>query len=210
MNNRVLVLLSGGIDSSTLAARLTKENHVLEALFFDIRQSSVEYERKAAQDICTLLEVPFREVSLEDWREQFPREVEMLVIPRNLILASLAIPYARSLSCDRIALGSTDDDRDVRDSNGDAIEAFNNMLATLGQPMRLFAPWIEKDGWAKDTKWSKREIVEWALANEGRDFIDLTRSCYSSREPCGHCRACQNRNKALGGADYPSSTHPSK
>jgi 7-cyano-7-deazaguanine synthase in queuosine biosynthesis len=166
---------------------------VAEALFFDIGQTAVEEERKAARGVCEGAGVSLYEVSEVDWRNRIPRPLEMLVVPRNLIFAMLAVPYARVLSCDRIVLGSTRDDEPTRDSNQGAIDSFNGMLATIGQPMRLVAPWL-------DLNWGKVDIVRWTVQNLGMSFLDATRSCYSRGEPCGKCPACESRLQALAQA----------
>jgi 7-cyano-7-deazaguanine synthase in queuosine biosynthesis len=176
---------------------LRREQHVgmqVEALFFDIDQGARDWERAAARAVAGGASVTLREVSLVDWRKNFPRHVEMLVVPRNLIFALLAVPYARALSCDWIALGSTADDAEVADSNGAAVAALNALFEQIVQPMRLKAPWLE----ACPREWDKAEIVRWSDTNLGPAFIEQTRSCYGKAEqPCGTCRACQSRNDAI-------------
>jgi len=189
-NNRVLLLLSGGLDSATLLHRLRADGMVLEALFFNIAQSAVAEERRAVQAVCDGAGLEHLEISLVDWRNRLPRPIEMLVMPRNLTFAMLAVPYARVLSCDSIALGSTQDDVSVSDSNQEAVDGFNRLLETLGQPMRLIAPWLKME-------YTKVAISSWALTNVGEAFVNSTRSCYAAGEPCGKCSACRNRIKAL-------------
>jgi len=190
MNNRVLLLMSGGLDSATLAHFLPAKGAVVEALFFNIAQSSFIEEQRAAVAVCAGANVPLLEVSLVDWRKAVPRAFEMLVMPRNMIFGMLAVPYARVLSCDYIALGSTQDDVSVRDSNQDAVDALNHLLKVLGQPMRLMAPWLEM-------KYVKVDIARWALTNVGEEFVNSTRSCYAAGKPCAKCSACRNRTRAM-------------
>jgi 7-cyano-7-deazaguanine synthase len=129
-----LVVLSGGMDSTTLLYKVKKENPFAEiyALGFDYGQRHYK-ELDLAMDTCIDLEVPFRVVELCDGKDNeisyldvfqesssslINPEVEVpeghyaaetmkaTVVPnRNMVMASVAAANALSISADSIYLG---------------------------------------------------------------------------------------------------------
>jgi 7-cyano-7-deazaguanine synthase len=195
---KVLLLLSGGLDSSVLLNYLlTEERAEVVALFFDRNQSNVAYEREAAERISREAGAEFEYASIRDWRSAIskfegPGKPDLiLAIPRNAIMVFLSTPFAAAHKCTKIALGISLDDATTEDSNAEFVAATNALLDVTGQRARVVAPFLERE-------WKKEEIVRWAVERLGRDFIEKTRSCYkSSPEPCGTCSACIKREVAL-------------
>lgn len=196
MAEKAMVLLSGGLDSSTLLAFIHEESELAPiAIFFDRGQRALEYERAAAERVCRRLETQLICVSIRDWRLGFSElgvKVSMLDVPRNAIMLLLAIPYARALECHRILIGSTTNDRALPDSTNQFVEQMNRLMEVLEQPVSFVAPFLNR-------KWDKAMVANWGRSNLGNDFIAMTRSCYESNEtPCGRCAACRSRAQALG------------
>ncbi len=195
MSDRILVLLSGGLDSSVLLRYCQLERkQQTSALFLDWGQSAALREREAAEWVAKESGVQLLTVSIPQWRAGFRERVNMLDVPRNGILLMLALPYGRAEQCDEIALGSTTEDHQVLDSNEQFVDALNIFLGTLGQPQRLVAPYLKLN-------WSKVDIIHWADERLGAAFVDKTTSCW--KEPAcqvsgpSMCPACIKRMEAM-------------
>jgi len=65
MKNKVVVLLSAGLDSSVNLLQAAKEDEVLAAINIDYGQRAAKQERKAARLLCDKLNVPLIEFSLD-------------------------------------------------------------------------------------------------------------------------------------------------
>jgi Queuosine biosynthesis protein QueC len=61
-------------------------------------------------------------------------------LPRNALFVFAALPFARELSVDEIALGSNLDDTAVPDGSPAFVEAVNQVLEATEQPKRLIGP----------------------------------------------------------------------
>jgi 7-cyano-7-deazaguanine synthase in queuosine biosynthesis len=206
-SRRSLVLLSGGLDSSVMAAWLQAHGHAIDAVYLDFGQGNYEREFPAAQRVWRYLGGgELTVIDLYQWRQSFKDEqkrdrVAFGSLPRNAFLAFAAVPHARLHRCDWIAFGPTLDDESAPDCNPEFIDRMNRLLVTLRQRERLVAPWL-----AKDNPWRKADVVRWALQRQGlgRSFIDMTWSCWNAKDqPCGDCQPCRARDKAL--ADSQSS-----
>lgn len=200
-SHRTLVLLSGGIDSSVMAAWLQVHGHELEAAFVDFGQGNLSAERPAAEKVWKhLSSKPLLYIDLTGWRQSWrdsngKDRISMGSLARNPFLAMAAIPQARIYACAWIALGSTLDDATAPDCNSEFVAVMNELLITLRQPERLIAPWL-----ALDRPWNKTDIVRWAFGQQhlGLEFIDLTHSCWRNKPGgCGECQPCITRKRAI-------------
>jgi 7-cyano-7-deazaguanine synthase in queuosine biosynthesis len=197
MSRKILVLLSGGLDSSVMLMKLREANEVA-AVFFNRGQSNLKSEHAAVIEIVTRAECHLDEIDITSWWAATAGKVRMLDVPRNPIFALLASPFAIIQSCGEIAIGSTLDDANTGDSNAEFVGAFNHLVKVMGlkDMPQLVAPWLELG-------WSKRSVAGWARDNLGQNFINMTHSCWKEI-PCGTCPACIAREAALrdiGAAD---------
>ncbi len=208
-SRRSLVLLSGGLDSSVMAAWLQSHGHAIEAVYLDFGQGNYKREFPAAQRVWRHLGGgELSVIDLYEWRQSFRDKqkrdrVAFGSLPRNALLAFAAVPHARLHLCDWIAFGPTLDDEFAPDCNPEFIDRMNRLLVTLRQRERLVAPWL-----AKDDPWRKADVVRWALQRKelGRAFIDMTWSCWNAKDrPCGECQPCRTRDKALKESQCPAS-----
>lgn len=208
MKEKVLLLLSGGLDSSVLLNYLQAQEHLeLKALFFDRDQGNLVYEKQAAEYVSRKAGVPLHYVSIRDWRDairQFEKPAEgslILKIPRNAMMILLATPFVIAYGCTKIAIGSSGDDKATPDSNEKFIESINDLLETvkivvdgpenLKTGVRVIAPFLYLG-------FKKKDIVRWAFKNLGEEFVDKLRSCYeATAQPCGKCSACAKRARAV-------------
>jgi 7-cyano-7-deazaguanine synthase len=216
---KAVVLLSGGLDSTTTLAIAKSQGLELYALTFLYGQRhAVEVE--AARTIATKMQVA-RHILLPIDLRQFggsaltadipvpkdrrPEEMDhgipITYVPaRNTIFLSLALAWAEVLGCNDIFLGvNALDYSGYPDCRPEFIQAFEKManLATkVGvegrQNMHIHTPLIQM---------SKREIIQSGL-ELGVDY-GLTISCYdpaADGKACGRCDACLLRAKGFAEA----------
>lgn len=204
------LLLSGGLDSTTLAAWI-KEQHPGETVraftFLYGQKHAVELE--AARTVAKALGMehqvielpPIHGSALTDADVPLPEERDLAIVTgvapsyvpaRNLLflaqLASLQDAFGPAV----LWLGvHYDDHTGYPDCRPEFVEAADQAvrLGTQHQ-LRVRAPFVD---------WSKADIVRWGLAH-GVSY-ELTHSCYQGRTPaCGVCDTCQARLAAFAAA----------
>ena len=215
---KAVVLLSGGVDSTTAAALTAREGFALYALTFDYGQRhAVEIE--AARRVAEALGVARHEVLTIDLRAfggsaltadiAVPKDrtptamahgIPVTYVPaRNTIFLAFALGWAEVLEARDIVIGvNVLDASGYPDCRPEFIEAFERLarVATRagveGRPVRIRTPLI---------RMTKAEIVRAGTA-AGIDYA-LTLSCYepaSDGAACGRCDACGFRRKGFAEA----------
>jgi 7-cyano-7-deazaguanine synthase len=212
---RAVVLLSGGLDSSTAVAICRNEGYEIYALSFRYGQRH-EREVAAAKKIAIALGVREHRVAEIDLRifggsaltdtidvpknraeSEIASGVPVTYVPaRNTIFLSYALAWAEVLGASDIFIGvNALDYSGYPDCRPEFITAFENLanLATKsgveGQRFRIHAPLISL---------SKAEIIRRGT-ELGIDF-SLTHSCYdptTDGRACGRCDSCQIRLKGF-------------
>ncbi len=214
-----VVLLSGGLDSSTCLALAKSQGYDCHALSFDYGQRQRQ-ELAAAQSVAQTIGVASHRILSLDMRaiggsaltsdmavpkhrsaEEIGQGIPVTYVPaRNTIFLSYALGLAEVLKANDIFIGvNALDYSGYPDCRPAFIKAFQTManLATAagvsGQsPMTIHTPLIDM---------TKAQIVRTAL-DLGLD-IDMTFSCYDptpAGEPCGACDACLLRAKGISEA----------
>ena len=214
-----VVLLSGGLDSSTCLALAKSQGFACHALSFDYGQRQRQ-ELAAAQAVAQTIGVASHRILNLDMRaiggsaltsdiavpkhrsaDEIGQGIPVTYVPaRNTIFLSYALGLAEVLKANDIFIGvNALDYSGYPDCRPAFIQAFQHManLATAagvsGQsPMTIHTPLIDM---------SKAQIVKTALGL-GLD-IDMTFSCYDptpAGEPCGACDACLLRAKGIAEA----------
>lgn len=213
---KALVLLSGGVDSSTCLA-VAKEkygdNVVALSLYYGQKHSK---ELEAAKNIasyynvkliimdlaqifvdstCSLLNTSTEKIPTGTYAEQLkerPDDVVSTYVPfRNGLFLSTAASIALAHQCDVIYYGPHADDA-AGNAYPDCSEAFNSAMAQAiflgsGNKLKLEAPFVNKH---------KADIVAEGL-RLGVPY-ELTWSCYcGENEPCGKCGTCLDRAAAF-------------
>lgn len=204
-----LVLLSGGVDSSTALALALSQDPQVEAISFSYNQKHKELELEAARKIAAYYKVPHQvlevssvfsgsksslnagndiEVSTGDYATQIEANTEVEF--RNGIFISILAGIAMQKGALEIYFGAHLDDSGViyPDCSPEFIEAMNQAVQLgSGDKVRLTAPF----GQVK-----KKDIV--AKGVELGVPYELTYSCYNGvYPPCGKCGTCIDRNKAF-------------
>lgn len=207
---KAVCLLSGGMDSATLAYLAREEGYTLLALHFNYGQRTEERERECARKIASLLEVEeFIEVdlaylarfggsSLTDHSitvEEFA--VERVCIPntyvpfRNANLLSIATSCAEARNAEAIFIGVQSlDYSGYPDCRPRFIEAFQQVIdlgTRDGTHIRLNTPFIHM---------TKSEILRVGMGLHVP--YEDTWSCYQNEtRACGRCGACHFRRAAF-------------
>ena len=211
MSKKAVVLLSGGLDSTTVLAMAKDQGYECYTMSFDYGQrhraelhaSKTVSEVLGAKDHKTL-KMDFRDIggsALTDDEIDVPEDLDegipVTYVPaRNTVFLSLALGWAEVLGARDIFIGANDVDYSgYPDCRPEYLEAFEKManLATKagveGDHFHIRAPLL---------KLTKAQIVQ-----EGdRLGVDygLTVSCYQADEDgraCGVCDSCRYRKKGF-------------
>jgi 7-cyano-7-deazaguanine synthase len=214
---KAVVLLSGGLDSTTCLALAKSQGFACYALSFSYGQKQCA-ELVAAQNVARHFGVVKHQImdlniaqldgggsALTDPHIAVPERVEENSIPvtyvpaRNTIFLSVALGWAEILQAYHIFIGiSAVDYSNYPDCRPDYLAAFQAMatLATKtgmeAKPVRIEAPLLHL---------SKAETVSLGLSL-GVDY-GLTVSCYRANEKglaCGHCPSCDLRKRGFAEA----------
>ncbi len=216
MAEKGLVLLSGGVDSSTVLAIAKARGFELYALSFRYGQRH-EIELAAAQRVARaykaikhlIVDVNLRSIggsALTDEpnvpkrrsHKDISRGIPSTYVPaRNTIFLSLALAWAEVLEIENIFIGvNALDYSGYPDCRPEYIQAFENManLATKAgvegkSRIKINTPLINL---------TKSQIIQEGLAL-GLDY-SLTHSCYDPGDegnPCGQCDSCLLRLKGF-------------
>ena len=216
---RAVVLLSGGLDSSTMLAIAKSEGFDCYAMSFRYGQRHAR-ELDAARRVAAAMRVRDHVVVDIDLRvfggsaltadvdvpkdrsaEDLASGIPITYVPaRNTIFLSFALAWAEVLGAGDIFIGvNAVDYSGYPDCRPEYVEAFERManLATRGgvegtNRVRVRAPLQHL---------SKREIVQLGRSL-GVDY-SITTSCYDPAEDgaaCGHCDACQLRLRGFAEA----------
>ncbi len=211
-----VVLLSGGLDSATVAAIAMHEGFSVHALSFNYGQRH-SWELEAARRVARSLGVADQRVADIDLRifggsaltgdiavpkgrsaEDISHGIPITYVPaRNTIFLAYALAWAEVLSSQDVFIGvNALDYSGYPDCRPEYIRAFEAManLATRAavegrQRLTIHAPLIDL---------TKAQIIRRGI-ELGVDY-SLTSSCYDPApdgRPCGQCDSCQLRQKGF-------------
>lgn len=191
----VVVLLSGGADSTLLAERAHRAGTLHSCHFFHYGQPAGEAEWSAAKAWGKT-----RGVHVERTDLALPGVSAMqigsgvpgprVLVGRNLVLLSLAVSRAAAVGASEVQFGANADDQaDYIDCRGSWVDALS--ACALGcAGVRVAAPLV---GMTKGQILGELEALGVAL--------ESTWSCYQPAEwpwtPCGTCNACVLRASRL-------------
>lgn len=173
----VLVLLSGGIDSSACLAFLRRHCSRISALFVDYGQVAAAREVASASAIAHHYDVPLRTLTCHG----ASAKSEGLILGRNAFLLFLGLMEFPSQS-GSIAIG-LHSGTSYYDCGPDFTATIRTIFDgyTDGR-VQLSVPLL---------KWTKRDI--WEYCREIELPIGLTYSCEAAvDQPCGRCSSCRD------------------
>ena len=210
---RAVVLLSGGLDSTTALYWAKSRGWRCEGLSVRYGQRHAR-ELRAARAVARAARVPLREVSLSlPWLSGSSLTNRRLPLPsmplpeigrggipstyvpgRNTVFLSLALSLADSIGAEAIVIGANAlDYSGYPDCRPTYLAAFakaarlGSRRGAEGRALKVLAPLLRLD---------KRGIVR--LAGRVGAPLRLTWSCYAGgARPCGECDSCKLREKGF-------------
>jgi len=204
---KLLLLLSGGLDSVTLLYETARHHELVMALSFDYGSKHNHQELPMAAHHCTKLNIPHVIIPLSFMSDYFKSDLlksggtipeghyeaetmQQTVVPfRNGIMLSIAAGLAESHGADGVAIAAHAGDhviyRDCREA------FFTSMASALSEgtdgAIQLLRPFVTMH---------KSEIVQCGSAL-GIDYAK-TWSCYKGETiHCGRCGTCVERQEAF-------------
>ncbi len=216
--SKILVLLSGGMDSATLLWLAKREFKEVYAISFDYGQRH-KVELKYAKELAKLagvkehfvVSVPHYKVikgnaltdeGVEVPSEEYPEsEPPITTVPmRNLTFLSIAGAFADAYEIPYIGIGVHALDVPYPDCRPEfiasaeaAINAGSVYVAKTKNRIHVYAPFLGM---------SKTDIAKLGV-KLGVPY-EKTYSCYRGTEPpCGKCPTCRQREEALKAVGYP-------
>ena len=220
MNKKAVIILSGGVDSTTLVYSVIEQGYEVECLTILYGQRH-RREADSARRVTEALGVPHKVVDLSplgeilsgsaltDGRIDVPEVPETAehydtlkttIVPnRNAIFLSIAVGYAVSTDADNVFFGAHSSDRGVYpDCREEFVEAFqaSERLATGEPDLNIEAPFVGME---------KADIVR--LGERLGVPFGETWSCYKGGSVhCGVCSSCRERKRAFIDAGVPDPT----
>src|SRR5208283_5339375 len=147
MNKRkAVILLSGGLDSSTTLYYAAQQGYTCYCLIFDYGQKHkkeiIQAKRiartRCAESVCVKISLPWkgsalldRKISIPQGRALDAKDIPVTYVPgRNIIFLSFAASYAEAIGADTIFIGANAVDYSgYPDCRPEFIRAFQAMLA---------------------------------------------------------------------------------
>ena len=214
---KALVLLSGGIDSTTCLGlaihQYGKDNVITLSISYGQKHTKEMESAKKIADYyqvelilldlakifeysdCSLLDHSHQDIPKESYAEQIKKNngkpVSTYVPFRNGLFLSSAASIALSKGCDIVYYGAHSDDA-AGNAYPDCSSAFNEAMKQAiyigsGKQLQIEAPFVF---------WTKTEVVQKGL--ELNVPYELTWSCYEGGDmPCGKCGTCIDRAAAF-------------
>jgi len=206
MNKKAVVLLSGGLDSSTTLYDAVARGYDCHCLVFDygqrhkkeIIQAKAVARKAGCKSVCVKISLPWKGSALLDNKISVPRGraldakgIPVTYVPaRNIIFLSFAASYAEAIGAKVIFIGANAVDYSgYPDCRPEFIRSYQAMLARglkssfEGKSIKVVTPLIHL---------SKKQIVQ--LAVKLKVPLQLTWSCYNGgSKPCGVCDSCRLR-----------------
>ncbi|MDB9452701.1 7-cyano-7-deazaguanine synthase QueC [Dolichospermum circinale] len=211
---KAVILLSGGLDSSTVLYQAKADGCQCYTISFDYQQR----HRKELNSALTLantagvIEHQVVNFDLRQWggsaltddKINLPQQrslaemadnIPVTYVPaRNTIFLSFALGYAEAIAAERVYIGvNALDYSGYPDCRPDYIQAIQEVFrlgtkqGRSGQPIKIIAPLIDL---------KKTEIIQ--LGNQLGVPWHLTWSCYAGNDiACGVCDSCQLRLAAF-------------
>ena len=200
---KAVVILSGGMDSTTLLYKVLDEGFEVTVISYDYGQRHLK-ELDVARETCKKLNVEHKLIDLTSVSQVMEgssltrasidvpeghyadENMKATVVPnRNMIMLSIAVAEAVSIEAESVYFGAHAGDHDIYpDCREEFIEALSKVTEIANyHPVKIKAPFINMD---------KGDILE--LGKELDVDYGLTWTCYKGLEnPCGKCGSCVER-----------------
>lgn len=202
---RAVGLISGGLDSTTVAAYMRANYDESYFLFCDYGQKTLQRERQAFDDLVEHYQPKGAEVVDLTWLRRigksalFEEETTLTAanrkreyVPfRNAIMLAAATAMAETVEADAVLIGSTGGDRTCPDNSPEFIAAFQGTVeqgTMTDRPIAVVAPLIQLD---------KKGVI--TLGQELDAPFELSWSCHNNigQIACAQCSNCEARKRAF-------------
>ncbi len=211
LDDKVLVVLSGGLDSSVAAMMLVDQygQDNVSAVTFDYNQKQV-IETLKAKELCQALGIEHivldlsvlgeiarpLSANIEGTEIDMPNIKEVLGDPqpvtyvpfRNMILLSLALSHAEVQKCNKVYTGlQVHDEYGYWDTTQKFVDSMNAVASQNRQRrIEILAPFSQM---------SKAEEIKIAINLGQFDLLRYTMTCYEPNGllSCGKCPSCAER-----------------
>ncbi len=204
IKKNAVILLSGGLDSTTTLYYAKDKGYKCFALIFDygqrhrkeLRSAVAVAKRASVLSRVVRIKLPWKGSSLLDKKKKIPVRKNLKGIPstyvpaRNIIFLSFALSYAEAIGANVIFIGANAIDYSgYPDCRPDFYEAFQKVVkaGTKNQTIKVLTPLINM---------TKAQII--ALGLRLKAPLELTWSCYKGgKRPCGMCDSCRLRSRGF-------------
>lgn len=188
-----VLLLSGGLDSTAVAAMLSPD----QCLCIDYGQPAAEAEKRAAAQICLELGLRFQHLSLR------VRETSEAVMPssgddtfepppanwpfRNQLLITAAAAWAAPRGYQTILVGTVaSDSTQHADGTREFVSRVSDLLAMQEGGLRAEAPGIDL---------STEQLISQSSVSD--QVLAWTHSCHWANTACAQCPGCAKHSEVL-------------
>lgn len=178
VQGKVILLLSGGVDSAACAALLLGQEASIRCLYIDYGQAAAAHEESAAKAITKFYRLP---LTVCRWTGCESKS-EGMILGRNAFLLFAALMEMRQAS-GSIAIGIHagtpyfDCGPNFRSDIQALIQGYSSGRITIQAPFE---------------SWTKGEI--WQFCQDRKVPLELTYSCERGKDPvpCGECASCKD------------------
>ncbi|AHC50782.1 7-cyano-7-deazaguanine synthase [Sulfolobus acidocaldarius SUSAZ] len=209
---RILVVASGGLDSTVATTYLVRQGHEVTLLHFNYHHRAEEKEKEAVRKISEYLNVPFVEIDTDLFKivghstlikgssgeivkdrkgEEGAEFAHEWVPARNLIFFSVALAIAEAYGFDAIASGiNLEEAGAYPDNEMEFVRMFSRLVPYAVGPNKKVEVLMPVGNLVK------HEIVKLGVQIDAP--LHLTWSCYEGgNKHCGKCGPCYMRKVAF-------------
>jgi 7-cyano-7-deazaguanine synthase len=198
-------LISGGLDSTVVAAHMIAHYDEQRFLFCDYGQKTLSRELAAFNQLREFFEPTDAQVIDMTWLQDVGKSALFVggqkltrenrkneYVPfRNAAMLSAAVALAESVEADAVLIGSTGGDTTCPDNSPEFIAAFQGVVDTgtmTSKKINIVAPLIQL---------GKRQVIEHGLSLDAP--FELSWSCHNNlgQVACGVCSNCESRYNAF-------------
>lgn len=181
--SRVIVLASGGLDSTACIAYYCHHKYLVELLWVNYGQEAAKMESRAVRRIAKFYKAPLQTVSLKGLKWRVTLDVPEY-LGRNAILALLG---TTSLHIENglVAMGIH--------SGTDFVDCSETFQSQIEDMIELLSHGLIKVDFPFG-RWRKQDIAQFCVQYSVP--VELTYSCLRGTTiPCGTCASCKERRK---------------
>ena len=181
VSQKILVLVSGGVDSSTLLWLCVEQGIEPKALFVDYGQAAAQSECEAVARVCEALHAPWRIVRYSGsnfgggeirGRNAFLLHTALMEFPSRSGVVAIGI---------HAGTGYDDCSPEFMDTMQRSYQLHT------GGAVTIVAPFLH---------WTKNQV--YSLATHLSVPLAQTYSCEAANSPCSRCRSCMDRHSLRG------------